>query len=81
METAKRTYSSLDDIQRRKSALKGDLTANERRIGKLWNELFRPERKKTIQTPSMKLANIFSTGAGLLDGALLGWKLYRKFIK
>ncbi len=80
METSKRTYSSLDDIQRRKSVLREELAVNEKRIGKLWNGLFHPE-KKMMQTPSLRLANLFSTGAGLLDGALLGWKLYRKFLK
>ncbi len=81
MEAGRKTYSSLDDIQRRKSELRTDLTVSEKRISSLWHTLFQPNKPKSIQTPSMKLAGIFSTGAGLFDGVLLGWKLYRKFIK
>ncbi len=73
-------YSSLSDIMRRKAQLKDSLTANEKRIGTLWKSLFQQDKLKT-NSPSMKLANIISTSAGLLDGALLGWKLYRRFVK
>jgi hypothetical protein len=81
METAKRTYGSLDDIIRRKSELKQDLTTSEKKIGKLWNTLFTPDKPRGVQTPSMRLKGLFSTGAGLFDGILLGWKLYRRFLK
>ncbi len=74
-------YSSLSDIMRRKAQLKDSLTANERRIGSLWKTLFQQDKSKANQSPSMRLANIISTSAGLLDGALLGWKLYRRFVK
>ncbi len=74
-------YSSLSDIMRRKAQLKDSLTANERRIGSLWKTLFRQDKSKANQSPSMRLANVISTSAGLLDGALLGWKLYRRFVK
>ncbi len=74
-------YSSLSDIMRRKAQLKGSLTANERRIGSLWKTLFQQDKSKANQSPSMRLANVISTSAGLLDGALLGWKLYRRFVK
>ncbi len=74
-------YSSLSDITRRKAQLKASLTANERRIGTLWKNLFQQDRVKANQSPSMRLANMISTSAGLIDGALLGWKLYRRFVK
>ncbi len=74
-------YSSLSDIMRRKAQLKDSLTANERRIGSLWKTLFQQDKPKANQSPSMRLANVISTSAGLLDGALLGWKLYRRFVK
>lgn len=74
-------YSSLSDITRRKTQLKASLTANERRIGTLWKSLFQQDRVKANQSPSMRLANMISTSAGLIDGALLGWKLYRRFVK
>ncbi len=74
-------YSSLSDIMRRKAQLKDSLTANERRIGSLWKTLFQQDKSKANQSPSMRLANVISTSAGLLDGALLGWKLYRRFVK
>lgn len=75
------SYSSLSDIMQRKAQLKASLTANERRIGSLWKTLFQQDRPAANQSPSMRLANFISTSAGLLDGALLGWKLYRRFVK
>lgn len=75
------SYGSLNDIRQRKLKLQGDIISNEKRIRQLWQSLFRPEQQTGYQTPSKRLSKFITTGAGLLDGFLLAWKLYRRFIK
>ncbi len=76
-----RTYSSLAEVLQRKRQLERELKAEEKVIGTLWNNLFHTGKAKSVPTPSKKLSNMLSAGAGILDGAILGWKLYRRFKK
>ena len=59
-------YKSLDDIRK-----------DQKKMGAMWNEMFRPGQKS--RKKGMSLQSIMSTGMGVLDGALFAWKLYRKF--
>ncbi len=69
-------FSTLGEIRLRKAQLMTEITKDNQRIKKHWDDIFRrPQQKKT---PSKKMTNLLGTGAGILDGALLGWKLYRK---
>lgn len=81
MERNASTYNTLEEIRLRKNSLKSDIAANEKNIVKIWRSMFNYDKPKSYQSPSRRLAGIISTGAGLLDGVLLGWKLYRKFIR
>lgn len=73
-------FNSIDDIERHKSALRGKIDEKEREIQRLWNELFH-EKKTAAETPSARMTKMISLGTGVFDGALLGWKLYRRFKK
>jgi hypothetical protein len=44
----------------------------------LWNDLFH-NPDITDSNPSKRVNGLINTGVGLLDGLILGWKLYRKF--
>ncbi len=72
------TYRTLDEIRLRKAQLMADIRKDENHIGKQWNRLVHP-KKQGRQTTSSRLSTIVSTGAGVFDAALLGWKLYRRF--
>lgn len=72
------TYRSLDEIRLRKAQLMADIRKDENHISKQWNRLVHP-KKQSRQTASSRLSTIVSTGAGVFDAALLGWKLYRRF--
>lgn len=74
-------YQSLNDIRQRKNKLEGEIASQEKSMKQLWNNLFHTGNARTVPTPSRRVQNLFTTGAGILDGALLGWKLYRKFNK
>ena len=42
-------------------------------------EALAKEEAPRYETPSKRLQRLMSTGIGMFDAALLGWKLYRKF--
>ena len=79
--TTSPTYRSLEEIRQRKLALLNDIQADDRRIQSLWTSLFHKPEALYAPTPSKRLSGLVSTGAGIIDGILLGWKLYRKFNK
>lgn len=74
-------YTTLEEITKRKQKLQGEIRSQEKTMRGLWNGLFHQQASQAIPTPSRRLTNLLTTGAGILDGALLGWKLYRKFKK
>ena len=73
-------YSSLNELRLRKELLRKDIEADDAQIKALWKSLFvQPEALSKKATPSKRMQSLFSIGAGAFDGALLAWKLYRKF--
>lgn len=80
-------YNNIDDISRRKAALKAELKVHEKQIKSLKKSLLTPSSssKKTGSRASMlslvNSKNIVSTTITVLDYAWMAWKLYRKFKK
>lgn len=74
------TYHNLDEIRLRKAQLLTDIAKDSNRIRKDWNHLFHKSGSKT-NTPSQRFSGLMTTGASVVDGIILGWKLYRKFKK
>lgn len=70
-------YQSLDDISRRKAELQKRIRQDQKDMGLLWNEMFRPEQKS--KKKGFSLQTLLNTGIGVFDGALFAWKIYRKF--
>lgn len=71
-------YNTLQEIRLRKQVLLSEIKRNNQQINILWKYMFRkPEPKKK----GLTLASLMTTGAGLADGFMLAWKLYRKFKK
>ena len=72
------TYNTLHEIKLRKEAILSEIKLSNQQINILWKDLFRkPEPNKKGFT----LASLMTTGAGVADGFMLVWKLYRKFKK
>lgn len=69
-------YRNLNEIRLRKAQLLTAIAKDNNKMSKLWNDLFHAPKKAA--TPTKRLSGILSTGAVILDGAILGWKLYRK---
>lgn len=74
----KPAYRTLEEIRLRKAQLLADIAKDNNRIGKLWNNLFH-KKDKGKPASSRRFTSLLNTGAGVLDGLILGWKLYRKF--
>ncbi|MCI6702117.1 MAG: hypothetical protein MR455_02105 [Prevotella sp.] len=69
-------FQSLDDLQLKKEEIRAQIRENNVQIQTMWQELF---PKQTQTTPTSKWSNAMTKGFGVVDGAILGWKIYRKF--
>ena len=74
-------HQSLLAIRARKAQLSKDIQHSEQEIKATWNSIFHPKKLPTPKTPAQRLVALASSSVGLIDGALLGWKLYKKFIQ
>lgn len=74
------SYRSLEAIQARKQYLLKDIKKDDEKIRDLWGNLFhKPDMLVSSSTPSKRINSLMTTGAGVFDGIILAWKLYRKF--
>lgn len=73
------TFCTLEEIERYKDEVRQSIHDDEKRIGKLWSDLFHKEDRHAPKTPVQRMINMVNIGSGVLDGLILGWKLYRKF--
>lgn len=71
-------FSSLDDIRAYKEELREQIRQDRDVISTKWNDLFHRE-EPAPQNKAQKIMKMLSMGTGGLDGAMLGWKLYRKY--
>lgn len=71
--------TNLEEIAQRKEALSKQIHIQKKVMAELTKEIFSPLAPATDKTTSIMRA--FNTGMAVWDGALLGWKLIRKFKK
>ncbi|RRD02233.1 hypothetical protein [Prevotella sp. OH937_COT-195] len=69
-------YKTLKSISERKQQLLTGIRADHAQMDTLWKDL---TTKHEQPTKGLKMADMLNTGAGIFDGAMLGWKLYRKY--
>jgi hypothetical protein len=74
-------FRTLEQLQEQKDNLQKDIQADDKQIKSLWSDLFYNNDSAQPTTPTKRFTSIMSTGAGILDGILLGWKLYRRFAR
>ncbi len=74
------SYQSIEEIKMRKAELLKDIEADSAKIDEKWHSLFqKPKALSKSATPSQRISGLITSGASVLDGILLAWKLYRKF--
>lgn len=74
-------YNDINDIITKKAELQKAITQKEKEISILWKDVFHPKEENNFSTPSQRLLKYANTGLGLMDGFMLGWKLYRRLRK
>lgn len=78
MEQESKTFNSLNELRAYKETIQQNIDKDEVEIKKCWNALFKKPKQRVV-TPAQRITNAISMGSGVIDGAILGWKLYRKF--
>lgn len=73
-------YTTLQDIQARRSMLLAEIRKDGDRMSVLKKELF-GKKQSQRKGNRMSMGSMVNMGAGVFDGLLLVWKLYRKFKK
>lgn len=73
-------YTTLQDIQARRSQLLEGIRKDGERMSVLKKELF-GKNVAPRKGGRMSMSSMINTGAGVFDGLMLAWKLYRKFKK
>lgn len=71
-------YRDINEIEAKKEELRKSIAQKEAEISKYWDTLFNPPQESTLETPTQRMMHYAHTAAGVFDGAMLGWKLYRK---
>ena len=74
----KEKYETLNEIRLRKEIVLSEIRRDNQQMAILWKELF---KKPAPRKKGFTLASLMSKGAGLADGFMLAWKLYRKYKK
>lgn len=75
------SLDSLTALKDRQETIRKQLNDSEKRLGTIWNEIFHSPTAKERNSPTMRAMTLITSYAGVIDGAILGWKLYRKFGK
>lgn len=80
-ETNTNIYTTLRSIEERKMQLLKEIRKDNDKMNKLRKDLFAKPTALTTKRGKLNVQGLMSTGAGVFDGLLLAWKLYRKFKK
>lgn len=78
-QSARINIDSIEALCARKEQLRGELDVVEERMSGIWHEMFRQPTAEELGSPTKRLLATITSASALIDGALLGWKLYRRF--
>lgn len=79
--TASKTLPDIDSLEILdiyKQQLQTELDTSEERIATIWGAMFRQPTAEELNSPTKRIMATISSASALIDGALLGWKLYRR---
>lgn len=71
--------NSISELKMRQLEMRRLLDMSEGRLSNIWNDIFHDKSSHSLTSPTGKAISFLSNSAGVIDGAILGWKLYRKF--
>lgn len=71
---------SLKLLEERKASLKQEIAEKEKGMRQLWDDVFhKPETVTQSFSPTRRAMSFISSSTAIIDGMLLGWKLYNRF--
>lgn len=70
---------SLTALRNHQAELRQHLTKSEEKLGVIWDDIFHKPTPRNHNSPTQRALTLITSYAGVIDGAILGWKLYRKF--
>lgn len=73
------SLETLEQIKLEKDNLHAEMLLREQKMAEIWNATFREPTPEEQSSPTKKAIAWLTASAGLIDGALFGWKLYRRF--
>lgn len=76
---AQRLPSSLSEIAKRKEILLKQIRRNQKDMEHIYRQLRQKDKPKGRRKVSFH--SLIGTSAGVIDGLIVAWKLYRKFKK
>ena len=71
-------YQTIKDIEAEKLRLRSAISEKEKEIRETWEDIFYEKEDTSAKTPTQRLLYYANTGAGIFDGVLFGWKMYRR---
>lgn len=78
MEDLQREYDSLSALRIRKQELAKECERDEVQMRKYWSDLFEEKEPDNVTD---RVTSMVKMGMGVFDGAMLAWKLYKKYSK
>lgn len=72
------SITSLESLCMRKQQLRDDLDDSEEKLADIWTALFRKPSEEELNSPTKRVLATITSASAMIDGALLGWKLYRR---
>lgn len=78
-KTNENRINSLADLHATQALIKKELNKKESDIYKIWNDIFHKPSANTLASPTGRVISLLANSAGIIDGIILTWKLYRRF--
>lgn len=72
------SISTLSELKAQADLIREQIRVEESEMHRHWNSLTN-QSKNESKSKTQRLIGFLTKGSTIIDGALLGWKLYRKF--
>ena len=76
MDNLQREYDSISALRIRKREIEKECQKDEEKMKMLWADLFEEEKSDNM---SDRISSMVKIGMGVFDGAMLAYKLYKKY--
>lgn len=81
LKPSRKMINSLDSLQTKRASLKKEMNKKETELHQTWDSLFHKKEDTLMSSlsPTKRVLSFLSSSTAVVDGMLLGWKLYNRF--